>query len=429
MTLKIKISDICGFVCVFLIFLYSYTKAGIHDYVYPSSVLCYISFAVIIFLGIRMGGLHSLQYCSVSEIAIMCSVLVLLINRNQNFANGEFEDGFSYIAIVFFYIVAKSNNKWHKFIVPIMSIWIAIHTIVTIMEYAIPGFYMGAIYPMMPNYSLSHLRAVFNLGYMPGLAVHYSTNGMYLGVSLIVVTCLLIFARKKMLPLIATIFVAIALFLTSKRALIIFPLIGIMATYYLYNSNKPLSRIGKILIVLICIIIGFTIASNFIPSVSNFIYRFIETSAAGDITLGRFEQALLAMQQFSKNILFGNGWDSFKYFHRSQFGVLINVHNIYLQLLCENGIIGSVTFFVFFILSLYRVIKAFLFLRKKMTNIYPKAEFYLGYSIAMQIFFLLYGLTGNPLYDQQVFYPYIISITAGEYYLKNINDLRTLEIR
>ena len=429
MILKIKIRDICGFVCVFLIFLYSFTKAGIHDYVYPSSLMCYISFAAIIFLGIRMGGLHLLQHCSASEIAIICSALVLLINRNQNFVNGEFEDGISYIAIVFFYIVAKSNNKWHKFIVPIMGIWIAIHTIITIMEYAIPGFYMEVIYPMMPDYSHLHLRSVFNLGYMPGLAVHYSTNGMYLGVSLIVMACLFIFARKKILPIIATVIVAIALFLTSKRALIVFPLIGILATYYMYNSNKPLSRIGKTLIVLICAIIGFTIASIFIPSISNFIYRFIETSADGDVTLGRFEQALLAIQQFSKNIFFGNGWDSFKYFHRSQFGVLVNVHNIYLQLLCENGIIGSIPFFAFFSLSLYRFIRFFLFLRKRQTDLYPEAEFYLGYSIAMQIFFLLYGLTGNPLYDQQVFYPYIISITAGEYYLKNINNLDALKVR
>ena len=203
--------------------------------------MCYISVAAIIFLGIRMGGLHLLQHCSASEIAIICSALVLLINRNQNFVNGEFEDGISYIAIVFFYIVAKSNNKWHKFIVPIMGIWIAIHTIITIMEYAIPGFYMEVIYPMMPDYSHLHLRSVFNLGYMPGLAVHYSTNGMYLGVSLIVMACLFIFARKKILPIIATVIVAIALFLTSKRALIVFPLIGICVPTFVSMLNSVLN--------------------------------------------------------------------------------------------------------------------------------------------------------------------------------------------
>ena len=429
MNFKVKKSDIYGFICVFLIFLYSFTKAGIHDYIYPNSFICYLSFGVIIIFAIKLGGFPLKRQISVTELAILLCAFILIINRNQNFLNGEFEDGLSFVTIVIFFIEAKTNDKWHKFIVPVMGIWIAIHTIFTLLEYSISGFYMNIIYPLMPSYASMHLRSVFNLGYMPGLAVHYSTNGMYLGVSLIVIASLVIFKNAKKINLIIAFIVAIALFLTGKRALIIFPLIAILILFYLYNSNKPLSRIGKIIILLICGVIAFIIASIFIPSVSNFIYRFIETNAAGDITLGRFEQAFLAIQQFLNNFLFGNGWDSFKYFHRRQFGVLVNVHNIYLQLLCENGIIGALPFFVFFSVSLFRTIKVFLMLRKKMTNKYPKAEFYLGLSIGMQCFFLLYGLTGNPLYDQQVFFPYIVCIAAGEYYVNSITKNYSYEHR
>lgn len=38
--------------------------------------------------------------------------------------------------------------------------------------------------------------------------------------------------------------------------------------YYLYNSDKPLSRLGKIIVLAIAVIVLFTIGSTFIPSLS-----------------------------------------------------------------------------------------------------------------------------------------------------------------
>jgi len=38
-------------------------------------------------------------------------------------------------------------------------------------------------------------------------------------------------------------------------------------------------------------------------------------------------------------------------------------------------------------------------------------------------------MTGNPLYDQQVFYPYIVSIAAGEFYVDQVyHMIRTAEV-
>lgn len=54
---------------------------------------------------------------------------------------------------------------------------------------------MSQIFPLMPSYAEMHLRSVFKLGYMPGLAVHYSTNGMYLAVGLIISGISLLFSK------------------------------------------------------------------------------------------------------------------------------------------------------------------------------------------------------------------------------------------
>lgn len=429
-SLKVKKIDIIAFVLLFLIFTYSFTKAGIHDYIYPNSIACYISFGIIILFSILLGSISSIRKCTLLEGMMLLCMIVILCNRNNNFIHGEFEDGFSFIAIAIFFLLVRKQDSWHKLIMPIIWFWVAIHTIVTLLEYAVSGFYMSQIFPLMPSYAEMHLRSVFKLGYMPGLAVHYSTNGMYLAVGLIISGISLLFSKAhKRIGAIVFIVTAVALLLTGKRGLIIFPAAALVMVYYLYNSDKPLSRFGKIIVLAIAVIVLFTIGSTFIPSLSNFINRFVETSEAGDVSLGRLEQSALALNVFSHNWLFGTGWDSFKYLYKAQFGTLLNVHNIYIQLLSENGIIGAFPFFVFFIAAFFRAIKSLIYLRKYYTGEYYAGEFYIGLSLAMQCFFLLYGMTGNPLYDQQVFYPYIVSIAAGEFYVDQVyHMIRTAEV-
>ena len=185
-SLKVKKIDIIAFVLLFLIFTYSFTKAGIHDYIYPNSIACYISFGIIILFSILLGSISSIRKCTLLEGMMLLCMIVILCNRNNNFIHGEFEDGFSFIAIAIFFLLVRKQDSWHKLIMPIIWFWVAIHTIVTLLEYAVPGFYMSQIFPLMPSYAEMHLRSVFKLGYMPGLAVHYSTNGMYLAVGLII---------------------------------------------------------------------------------------------------------------------------------------------------------------------------------------------------------------------------------------------------
>lgn len=424
--IKLEKTDIFAFVMVFLIFMYSFTKSGIHDYIYPISAVCYLSFGFIIAAAIRTRRVLTLKGCTVLDVLILLCLFVLIFNRNYNFSNGEYEDGISFIVIVLFYLLVRNKDSWHKFILPVMGIWIALHTIVTLMEYAVPGFYMNQIFPLMPAYAHVHLNAVFRSGYIPGLAVHYSTNGMYLSVSFIVIGTLLLFSEKKnrITRMFILCVVAAALLLTGKRALILFPALAFAVMYYLYNSNKPISRVGKQILLALTAAAVFSIGCVFVPALSNFILRFIETSEAGDVFLGRLEQADLALHVFLHNWFLGCGWDSFQYFYQSRYGALVKVHNIYLQLLCENGILGSIPFFLFFIIAVYRSIQSFVYLRKYYPGKYSTDEFYLGLSIAMQCFFLLYGMTGNPLYDQQVFYPYMVCVTAGEFYVNRVTELR-----
>ena len=84
---------------------------------------------------------------------------------------------------------------------------------------------------------------------------------------------------------------------------------GVALAYYLYNSNKPTTRFFKIIIIVLIIVLGFTLASQYIPQLNNIFERFNETMARGDVTTGRSKLYSIAWDLFGKNTFFGIGWD------------------------------------------------------------------------------------------------------------------------
>ena len=210
---------------------------------------------------------------------------------------------------------------------------------------------------------------------------------------------------------------AIALLLTGKRAVLIFGAVGIFIAYFCLNADKPSKRIVKIIGVVILIVLLFFIARTFIPALDNFINRFIETSERGDITTGRGELSSVAVRFFAENPIIGIGWDHYKYYYLAVYNKLLNAHNVFLQLLAENGILGAAPFFGLFVLLYVRAIRALLRYVKTEAEKDPACTLALTLSISMQTMFLLYCLTGNPLYDSQMLIPYLCSCAMGEYYI------------
>ena len=83
------------------------------------------------------------------------------------------------------------------------------------------------------------------------------------------------------------------------------------------------------------------------------------------------------------------------------------MHNIYLQLLCECGIAGAIVVYV---------ILAYLFLKsqKKLTDAVVREDSVqvalMKYCLFTQTYILLYGVTGNPLYNYSFLMWYAFSL-------------------
>lgn len=87
-------------------------------------------------------------------------------------------------------------------------------------------------------------------------------------------------------------------------------------------------------------------------------------------------------------------------------------HNIYLTVLLENGVIGA----LFFIAVLIMQIKTTISVAFRLSKL-PDSSNYIAlvsFSLFLQVFFITYGMSGNPLYDNYILYYYMIGVLINE---------------
>lgn len=145
----------------------------------------------------------------------------------------------------------------------------------------------------------------------------------------------------------------------------------------------------------------------------------------------RFMMWALALKNFKENPLIGIGWNGYKYqfYHflynpavRAERYAYLNAHNVYLQLLCETGILG---FLIFMSGAIELFVRTLKLLKKNIRDSFSiGSKGTIFFVLTMQIFFWLYSLTGNCLYDTMFgFYSVSIGFVLG--YLvqkKNIKE-------
>ncbi len=422
MTIKIGKRKFIYCLALFFIIYYAFSS-GLEKYTYGGkTILIYCSLLFAVGLIVQQ-SFYSIKWYPINICAIFMGLIVML-NRNQNQANGIYINTLAMWVGISFFIFMQTNSKWHKaarYLLTFVGLFFAFFTIAFMFT---PEFYCSRVATLFSGYTYALLRQYKN-GFMPGLAFHYSANGIYLSVGLSVLGSYLLNIRfqnkskiKKIVMVFLFLFVLFALFMTAKRAHIIFSMFVLLVCYYFLHSDQPVRRWYKILFAVMLAVVALMVISQFVPTVLNFVYRFYESAAAGDITLGRETQVITALGQFFHNPLLGIGWDGFKYWYKATTGTYVNVHCVYVQLLCENGLIGSIPFYTFFIVELHHIIKVFKYYIQRKVHFSQDAHIAITFSLYIQIFFLLYCFTGNPLYDAPIFFPYMFACSIGEYYFR-----------
>ncbi|MFV0363053.1 MAG: O-antigen ligase family protein [Suipraeoptans sp.] len=304
------------------------------------------------------------------------------------------------IAFVFF--ATYINEIWMVYTFNIMKIVYVFYIAYTIVMFFSPRL-LYVILGIFPG-SAPTILWQYSQGCMPGFTNHYSTNGMLIVISLLIFGTFAIH-KKNLLNYALFAVSLIALLLTGKRAHILFGLASLFIAYYIYSADKKRSRGLKALAIALAAVLAMVLIFYYVPQLAVFVNRFLESSMGGDVTLGRTAIWEEAIGIFSQNPFLGIGWLKFiTIFHKKW-----HVHNIYIQLLCETGIIGFTVYFSAFVYFLIGTGKRLAQVSINKETHSKDERLYLMLSLAIQVFFLLYGFTGNPLYDKEMFVPYFMS--------------------
>lgn len=185
--------------------------------------------------------------------------------------------------------------------------------------------------------------------------------------------------------------------LTAKRGLLIGALAASFISYIVYKKANQ-TAIWKICIAALLVVAVVWFSFSNLEATQIMLLRFFDND---DIMTGRTKIYSIILTVFSSSPIWGSGT-------ASAFDVLgVGGHNIYLTVFMENGIVGGLIF-------IYAVGNALIFTIKNALK-YGKKGYgellpFLVFSLYIQVFFLVYGMSGNPLYDNYILYFYLFAI-------------------
>lgn len=342
-------------------------------------------------------------------------LIIVATSASRLAANSSYIIRYMWLIIMVFFM--KNDDKLVKIVFISLTIAMVLHLVATYWFYFDKDFYLQHILPTFAPYQRNHLY-VQNIknNYSTGLANNFSLNGMYMAIVSIVAYAYMYYKKKKVLSVFFFIISIVALFMTGKRGVLLFTFVAIIITYMMCNRDSVLYKLGVIIPLALGIIVALYVMSFYIESINATISRFF--SYVPDISTGRFDLYNKAWEMFLEKPLLGIGWSEYAsrvdymYFGDDEYR---DVHNVYLQLLTETGVIG---FLVFMILFIYAFVKTFNLVKKylKETNALPDYVWMLlVFSFCYQIFFFSYCMTGNPLYDLSTMYVYFFSVGFTTY--------------
>lgn len=367
---------------------------------------------------------------NINSFAILLFVMSLFILLNNAlFPSFQFfYKTTTYILVFLFCYTMKNSNEWIEMFTRTSLYIYSFYIFTTIWLSLDRSTYMSYIVNLFPD-NKSRLIMWYNNGWMAGFTNHYSTNAMFLSLALIFFVCSLFKFnnfRNKLVNYAGIGLSVVALLLTGKRGPLMFTVIALFITLFLFLSDKPKKRTTKIVLIVSAAICVMGLLITIFPQLGNSFLRFQEGMEEGDVTTGRTKFWGLAATFFFQNPLFGIGWLKYSQVMQQYTGYdkAVNVHNVFLQLFCETGIIGALVFLIWFGLLLKTAIDAFVYIRKNGNLFNNKDNYYMSISVSIQCYFLLYAITGNTLYDAPMFIPYFLACGIALHYKSKIIQIK-----
>lgn len=231
--------------------------------------------------------------------------------------------------------------------------------------------------------------------------------------------------RKRNISALKIVFLAIALLFTGKRGPVLFLVLSfIITTFAPAKKTGKMKRILLYVLLVVIILVTVTAFGDILEKIPVF-GRYMATIDAfingEDASSGRTNLHRWAWTLFLRNPVFGIGWGKYRttVVGNATLVTELDAHNVYLQLLSETGAVGFLLFLVLFVASWVMIKNEYCECIYSQNTELIKWKPSLFFSFIFQTFFLLYCLSGNPLYDQfyQILYAFSCSIMIAYRYI------------
>lgn len=245
-----------------------------------------------------------------------------------------------------------------------------------------------------------------------GLLGDYQAVGMMMSIACIIFVIDYFENRKNFVNMIGYLLSLTCVFVSGKRTFSLLAILCLVGMYMITSDRHKTLKAAKIAAVLAASLL---ILYNVFPPIRELVTRTVQLNAGGDEftrTSGRSGMWKVAMNIFLSHKLFGTGFATFAVytgsFYRSELwaGKYLT-HNIYYGLLSETGLVGTLILVSFFFYALIWSCVEYLKYRKQLDSTSVRVSLY---AIFVQIWFVIYGYSGNGIYDANEFFFYIMAI-------------------
>lgn len=410
--------SLIGYIVVLLMFFVTY-MSSLSLLIMKSRMALLIMqmLAVIIYLIFK-------TYCKqnyISKLQFQLFISFILYQVIRGFILYQDNDLIYMVMFCVFFIFAGSDVTWQLPLLKILGFMGIVYAVATIVLIPFENVYINKIASMYTG-TFTRLVGWYKEGHYAGITDHYSTNGMVLVNGLLVFTSVVFCNYKKKANkckgILGFLILFGALIMCGKRAHLLFGIIALILGYFVYTSNeknKYFKYFGITLVLSILLVLGY----YFIPAINNVISRFFDMGQDVNI-LGRYKFWDAALSAFKENPIFGIGWFGFRTTVAPTIHYIGHAHNVYIQLLCETGILGISIIMIFIAIFLVYGYKVLRYIAYNKNTIKINKQILIIFAFMYQVYFLFYCTTGNPMYDVYVFPVYFASCSISTYYYNQI---------
>lgn len=417
----VKLNPIKVSIAAILLIVYSDSTIFAMRYMY-SAIFIALFGCIILMYAFYKGVEKSSSKSHFIENCLMLAMLGSIFINNFDFKNRTFKYEVLTVVLVFLFLCRSSfGNYYAEVFIKFILYFGFLTSVATIFFYFSPKAFSTYVIPKIPQAYYAGILYCFQHGYQSGIALHYSANAIFIVLFLGVLFSKTITKESNKVDLVLFAIGIIALLMTAKRAHTVFSIFAMYVAYFALNKGSRGRRWFKALGFVLAVFVVYFIIESIAPDLLMVVNRI--TSMTNENFLGgRLEFYSIAINVIKTKPIFGNGWGSFKYLAENQLGEVNEAHNVFLQIFAETGIVGFVICFSVILMFVTSMIKVM----KYTSNIYEECfDSYKCYCCYFAVFFLLYCMTGNPLYDNQMWMPLVLlasfTMKLAEAY-KNFKD-------